>query len=158
MSGELELVWDGQRADLNFAGGDFVTGGGLESAILISIFSHARAPVELTPDLRPEQRGGWWAEDPAEPLGSLLWLTNRAKQTPETLARAREYVFNALAWLLANDIVQRYDVTTEYVSAGAMLITVTLARGDARRWSRAWNDALDTIYAAGNIRLQLATA
>jgi len=157
MSGELQLVFDGSQSDIAFANGDFEAGGGLEGAILISVFTHARAPAELTPDLRPDQRGGWWADEPAQPLGSLLWLTNRAKAIPETATRAQGWVRDALQWLINEQIVERLDVAV-VLNGKRLEITVTLVRGRATRWSRAWNSALDALYAAGNINLRLTTA
>lgn len=157
MSGELDLVWVDWAADINFANGDFVPGGGLETALLISLFTHARADAALAPELEPQDLGGWWGEDLGDPFGSLLWLTNRAKRLPETAARAQEWVRNALAWLTREGIVERVDVTTDYVE-GILEITITLVRGRARRWSRAWEAALNATYTAGQLKLQLLAA
>lgn len=157
LGGALELAWDGWEADLRRANGDYTTGGGLETAVLVSVFSSARAPVELTADLAPEQRRGWWGEDPADPFGSLFWLTDRATRSQETLVRAREWVQTSLQWLVRLQIAERVTVTAEY-DGEVLVLSATIVRGTARRWARAWDSLRAGTYNAGQTTLRLLTA
>ncbi len=55
-------------------------------------------------------RGGWWFNPQ---FGSRLHLLQRAKNTERTAILAREYVKEALAWLIAARRAVKIDVATE---------------------------------------------
>jgi phage gp46-like protein len=72
---------------------------GLETAVLLSLFSDRIARQD---DVLPsgDDRRGWWADAYAEiegdAWGSRLWLLSREKQTASVLRRAEEYASEAL--------------------------------------------------------------
>ncbi|MDO8933773.1 MAG: phage GP46 family protein [Rhodocyclaceae bacterium] len=86
---------------------------GLETAVVLSLFSDARAREgDVLPagaDLR-----GWWADAYAANVGdrhgSRLWLLARRKQLPEVLAEAKGYAEEALAWMVADGAASRVEV------------------------------------------------
>lgn len=142
---DIALFWDpqGVAADIEVARGALTTDDGLRTAILISLFTDARAGDD---DALPEpgaDRRGWWAN--AFPrnggegeLGSKLWLLGRAKTTAETLARAQDYAREALGWIVADGIAAAVDVSVERqtgVDMERLAIGVTLDRptGPAQR-------------------------
>ena len=88
---------------------------GLTTAVLCSLFTDRRAaPDDLRPGDAPERRG--WALDlfnPDDRWGSKLWLLAREKATGETLARARAYAEEALAWLIEDGLAARVEVLAE---------------------------------------------
>ncbi len=118
---DLALHWDAEAmtGDLALAGRSLAVDDGLRTAILLSLFTDARARADdplPTPDA---DRRGWWgnAHDrdgtAAPELGSRLWLLERSKTTAATLIRAREYATEALSWLVDDGIAERVDVTVE---------------------------------------------
>jgi phage gp46-like protein len=124
----LEL-YDGQ-IDVGFTVGDIAADDGLETAVLISLFSDARAtedmidPIDRDGDLR-----GYWADlDPSDETGSRLWTIRRAKQLQSILARARGYAAESLRWLIDDKVAERVEVQTSYPARGWMLIEVFIYR------------------------------
>lgn len=120
---DIALHWDNAEmtADLRIEDGSLARDAGLRTAILISLFSDARAPDGADLPEPGADRRGWWgdafAADGAAPgehgLGSTLWLLARAKLTPATLAQARRACLDALAWLVADGVAGRVDVAVE---------------------------------------------
>lgn len=124
--------------DLVLAGQDLARDDGLESAVLVSLFTDRRAtPEQIRAGEDRAELRGWWGDfnPPADgdKTGSLLWLLRREKQTRETLARARQYAEQALAWMLEDRVAAAVTVATEYLSMGVMRIVVDIDRPDSDR-------------------------
>ena len=126
---DLTVVIDGQTIPL-----------GLEStqplvrAVVISLFTWRRAHAD--DDLPAEQRMGWWGDSfptvPNDRIGSRLWLLSRAKLLPETLARAKEYAEEALAWLIEDGVAARVDVEVERQGLTTLALGVRIYQEDGR--------------------------
>lgn len=140
-----DAVLGGFDIALNPATGDLVTDDGLTTAVMISLFTDARASADdPLPEPSLPRRGSWGdALDPANPWGSKLWLLVREKCTAETAARARAYAAQALQWLIADRIAARIDVTAAAVPAEhriALAVTLTRPAGEQviYRWRNLW--------------------
>lgn len=94
-------LWDG---DIN----DVVSDPGLETAILISLFSDRRAGnEEIIPDMSGDDRRGWWGDTLTEvPVGSKLWLLSREKTSGTLNALIEEYTVDALKWMITDGIAK----------------------------------------------------
>ncbi|MDI9240731.1 phage GP46 family protein [Lysobacter sp. LF1] len=131
---DIALRFESARSgDLAMDGRDLARDDGLETAALLSLFTDRRATVEQLPtgfDLRDLR--GWWGDSVAEvtgdQFGSLLWTLAREKQTTETLAKARGYVEQALAWMVEDRVTGQVSVATQYVARGVMRIDVEIER------------------------------
>lgn len=136
---DIALQFDDYRGgDLVLAGQDLARDDGLETAVLISLFTDRRAtPEQLRPGDDQNDLRGWWGDyNPpvdGDQSGSLLWLLQREKQTRETLARARQYCEQALAWLIEDRVATAVRVTTEYGAPGIMHIGIEIDRPGADR-------------------------
>lgn len=121
---------------------DLARDDGLETAVIISLFSDRRVTREEAARDDTDLRG-WWG-DAADPLvdgdliGSKLWLLNREKSTDETLARAREYCLEALQWLIDEKVAKTIEVETSFVTEGRVskdlmqiMIRITRPEGDS---------------------------
>ena len=99
--------------DLQIKDGDLRPETGLETAILLSLFSDRRATVEQLPDLEESKRG-WWADDVSDPIedkwGSLLWIVERAKITNDLTARIEDFVRESLDWMIIDGVAERINV------------------------------------------------
>ncbi|MGL6223897.1 MAG: phage GP46 family protein [Steroidobacteraceae bacterium] len=129
----------------DFAGGDLFLDGqdlarddGLESAVLVSLFTDRRATLEqIRAGDDPADLRGWWGDYRAavdgDQIGSHLWLLRREKQTAEVLSRARQYAEQALAWMIEDKVAKSVTVTTEYGQAGWLLIESIIERPNGSR-------------------------
>ncbi len=129
---DLALVYDVelQSADIAVADGLLQLDGGLRTAVLISLFTDARADdADLLPTAGDDRRG-WWADTFAlaegDRTGSRLWLLSREKATNKTLERARGYSRDALTWLMEDGIASSIEVATSWQALGVMRIDVDL--------------------------------
>lgn len=145
---DAALVWNANawHGDIVIENGAVVLDGGLRTAILISLFTDARAPDDAPLPEESADRRGWWGDDfnpfeaqlraQASQTGSLLWLLARSKITQATINRAREYAIAALQWLLTDGIASRVDVQVEAQDRQRLAIRVELDRpqGPAREF------------------------
>lgn len=97
----------------------------LEQAVIVSLYSDARAGADDSPPDGTANRRGWWQDND---FGSRLWLLRRSKPTLSTVAAARGYVEAALAWLVEQGIATRVDVTAERQGLDRIAVEVTIAR------------------------------
>ncbi len=150
---DIALTWDATQwsGDAALIAGDLATDDGLRSAMIISLFTDARArPDDELPQAGADPRG-WWGDcgnaDPIDRMGSRLWLLDRAKLTPAVALRARDIVLEALNWLLSDGVVRELTIETAILpvgpsrGSGALAITaiVTRPEGPARqRYDFVW--------------------
>lgn len=117
--GEADWALAGPEETLNVGG--LAARRALETAVILALFTDRRVPDEHPlAYLADGDPRGWWgdgvdvrSEDGEEPLGSLLWLLERAPLTlpggtPIALW-ARQFALDALAPLLRKGAVVRID-------------------------------------------------
>ena len=131
---DIGLVQDDLgRWDIALDGYDLARDDGLETAVVISLFSDRRATVEQVPAELPKDdlRGYWGDVRPqveGDTTGSLLWLLSREKETASTLSRARQYAREGLQWMLDDRVATRIDVAASYLRRGVMLLAIDIYR------------------------------
>lgn len=115
---------------------------GLRTAILISLFTDARAPDAAVLPHEDADRRGWWGNGfPTETdareseLGGLLWLLEREKITPAAIARARDAAYAALRWFVTDRIASAIRINIEVQQRKRLALSVELDRptGPARQ-------------------------
>lgn len=81
-------------------------------AVVISLFTWRRA--DPNDDLDNEQRFGWWADQFSpkvnDRIGSKLWQLQRKKITDELILTAKEYIEQALKWMIEDGICKAVEV------------------------------------------------
>jgi len=125
------LSWGATGADVTVLNADLVTDDGLQTAVVISLFTDRRVTAEELPDGETDLRGFWGDVSPpvaGDKLGSKLWLLAREKATTDVLARAREYAEESLAWLVEDQVASSVTVTTEYLRPGLMAMAIIINR------------------------------
>jgi phage gp46-like protein len=142
---DLKLTWDAglTSADLSVENNDLVTDDGLQTAIMLSLYTDRRAdPGDVLPPGETDRRGWWGDAVSPDPIGSRLWLLDRTPQSSEVLARAQTYAEESLAWLVADRVASRVDVVTEFFASGSLGISVTVHRPSfdptTYRYGKAW--------------------
>jgi len=100
--------------------GDLTNENGLETAVIVSLFTNRRAKDDdILPDPTSLDKQGWWG-DQASPdvandqIGSRIWVyMDRAKTTQETLIQVKQAAEEALQWLIEDKVAVKVEVETE---------------------------------------------
>lgn len=152
---DLKLSWVEGQLDLTIENGQLATDRGLVTMVLISLFSDGRAKPDQV--LAPDQQDlrGWWAEDPADPYGSLLWTLRRSKHVQETANQVRDYVLHALGHFLRQQIASSLEVECRWQRDDVLEISIAMARGNARRWQYLWDGLRAETLQVGGVLLKL---
>lgn len=105
---------------------------GLETAVIISLFTDRRANADdVIPDGSTDRRG-WFGdafnENDHDQIGSRLWLLSREKQLSSVLVRAKEYAQEALQWMIDDGVAQSIDVTASNPRTGILALAVSIYR------------------------------
>lgn len=117
--------------DLVLSGFDLARDDGLETSVIISLFTDRRAtPEQIPAELPPDDLRGYWGDlsPTTAATGSLLWLLAREKHLPVPRARAEQYCREALQWMIDDLIATRVVVAAEYAGMGVMLLTIDIYR------------------------------
>ncbi|WP_310630830.1 phage GP46 family protein [Paraburkholderia sp.] len=115
---DISVIWDvdNSRGDWLFVAPALVTGDDLQSAVLVSLFTDRLAnDDDSIPDGTGDPRGWWGDIGEDKPIGSRLWLLDRSKQTQEVLNLARDYIIEALQWMVDDGVIASMDVQTQWV-------------------------------------------
>lgn len=117
MAKDVKIIWDNtlSEGDIKFENEDLTREEGLETAVIISLFLDRRADEDDELD-NPEDKRGWWGdnlEDNGDQIGSKLWLLDRAKTDQETINKAKDYIYEALEWMLDDEVIADMDVIVE---------------------------------------------
>lgn len=122
MAKDIRIVWDIglMEGEFTFDSNiqDLESDEGLETAVIISLFSDRRAKIDdPLPDPNNSDRRGWWGdlisdiED--DQIGSRLWLLDREKTTESVLVRAKEYAEESLQWIIVDGVAAKVAVIAE---------------------------------------------
>lgn len=125
---DVAITWDAfaQEGVISFdpATNDLRSDDGLTTAVIISLFTDARAndddvlPDSLAGEQFPDRRGCWMdetSEKENDSIGSRLWLLERSAITPEVLVASRQYVLEALQWMVDDGIASEIQCVTEQI-------------------------------------------
>ncbi len=127
----IALEWNDkfQAADLVSTGNGLARDDTLATAIIVSLFTDARArPDDGLPSGESDRRG-WVGDTLAEDgdrIGSRLWLLRRAKQTEETRRRAVDYAREALAWIVRRGMARTIEVSAQWVAPGRLALAIAV--------------------------------
>lgn len=139
MNGDALFAWNPELgvADFILQNGDIATDAGLETAVIISLFSDRRAPdadVFATPQDDPR---GWWGDTvpnmEGDYIGSRLWLLGREKNDLTVSARAEEWAREALQWMIEDRVVSGVTVEASQPGGGVLLIEIKIDRPGKER-------------------------
>lgn len=132
---DLSLNWCETFYDIQMRNQDLDVEQGLRTAVIISIFTDARANEEELPIGETSRRGYWgdlFPDVERDRIGSRLWLLERSKETEEVRVTARQYCLEALQWMIEDGIAASIDVSTSFVSRGRMLIDIKIRRPEGQ--------------------------
>lgn len=145
--GDIALQWGEFEAVMALASNDIATDEGLQTAVIISLFSDRQAENS---DILPEgetYRRGWYGDAVPEierdKIGSKLWLLSREKQMPIVLRRAEEYATESLQWLIEDMVATNVRVVATNPGMGILHLQVDITRPSGNavtfRYDYNWN-------------------
>jgi len=142
--GDVASIWQNNAAaadwEMIIPGGPALKAGqDLDTALLISLFSDGLAAADDSiPDGTTDRRG-WWGDDT---LGSKLWLLQRAKLTADIPLRCKDYITDALQWMLDDGVVASIETTTAIQLPNILAAQIQLYRQNglliARNFAWVW--------------------
>lgn len=102
----------------------------LTRAVVISLFTHRRAD----PDDNVDVPMGWWGDTwpvvANDRYGSKLWLLQRSKLTNALVNTVRNYLREALQWMLDDGVVSRIDIDIQRTGINELGNKIVLWRRD----------------------------
>jgi phage gp46-like protein len=130
---DIALEMGRYSGDIVVGDTDLARDDGLETSVIISLFTDRRAESDqLPPEFPADDLRGWWGDVyplvEGDQTGSLLWLLYREKQTDTTRTRAQQYAEESLAWLTEDQIAERVIVRASYVATGWLLLEIDIVR------------------------------
>lgn len=134
------------RADLA-RDGSFVTTGELRTAVILSLFSDARARDEDGVD--KSLRRGWWGDTyptvAGDQWGSRLWTLRRRGATRRALELARKYAAEALQWMIDDGVASQIDIEAELHRPSTLALAVRIRRPGTQvhQWEDVWEGEMD---------------
>lgn len=133
-TGDIALILNplDNTIDIGVANNDLVTDAGIQTAVLISLFTNQRTTEDDPPPDEQSGLGGWWGDqfqaNPNDLIGSKLWLLRRAKTEQDTLNRAEEYSKEALQWMIDDGVAQTVDCSASYDQNKALILSINITK------------------------------
>ncbi len=118
--------------NINILGNDLERDPGLETSILISLFSNKRADVSDTLPDRSGDLQGWWGDTSTDKIGSKLWTLRRSSLTPDVPAKTELICIDALNWMVEDGVAKSIDVSTETIDKDRLLISIKVEQPDGQ--------------------------
>jgi phage gp46-like protein len=135
-----------QQADLDVSAGRIVEDDGMETSILISLFTDRIA--DAGDDIVSTDKRGWWGDSypdtSGDKTGSKLWQLMQGKLTQDARKKAIKHTEDALAWMVEDKVASKVTASAEWLQDGShkigLKLTVEIQKPDevAPRWKRTW--------------------
>lgn len=105
---------------------------GLETAVLLSLFTDRRVAQSEVPD-GDESKRGWWgdlvSDIPGDQIGSKLWILERSKLLNATAQATQTRAEQALAWMIEDGVAESVGVVVT-IDGQVMNIKVSIKKPD----------------------------
>jgi len=134
---DLSFIFTGLDTDLGLLLDDINTDEGLETAVSISLFTDRRASnddvllYDFLADGTDDKRGCWidsYPEVGNDLIGSRLWLLFREKSEQAVVNRAKEYIAQALQWMLDDGVAKSVTSDVRFINRETLQIKVFITR------------------------------
>lgn len=128
---DIRTVWveNTQEGAWKITAGDLESGGDLQTAMIISLFTDRRARRD--DEIDGNDRRGWWGDTGNHyDIGSRLWLLKRQKLTTTVARRAEDYTREALQWLLDDGVVGAVDIHAQIIWPSGLVVHIRYHRPD----------------------------
>lgn len=134
------IGWDNAsgEGDLCLLDADIQGDDGLQTAVLVSLFTDRRAAPDELPAGETDRRG-WWGDQLSpddDEIGSKLWFLDRRKQDAELPSEASAWSREALQWMLDDEVAREVETSAAWRARGELRLNVrvTLPDGSLREF------------------------
>lgn len=127
--------------------GDLVADDGLETAVIISLFSDRRITDDQLP-LGQISKRGWWgdlfSEVDQDLTGSRFWILQREKRITATLRRFEDYAKEALAWMVEDGVAASVTAVASYNERNYLFLDIVIKKpkGNSFNYRVNWDSQL----------------
>ena len=142
---DIKLTWDVDVleaiAQFLVADNDVEMDAGLQTSVIVSLFTDARADVD---DKLPDSNGGrrgWWgdatSDKTGDSVGSKLWIHERDKLNDQLLLDIQKRAKDALKWMEDEGLAKSIVVNTErlHLDSGdySVALSVEITKPDGKK-------------------------
>lgn len=135
---DVRLTLTPTGGDLSLKDGDLELDQGLETAVLVSVLSEARAPDLDQLDTLATNPRGFWPDTSRDRFGSLLWQLEREKRLPKTAQAARDAAIASLGWMVEDGVAGALEAQASFDAQGVLDLDVQIARGSSKKYAGLW--------------------
>ena len=124
---------------LRLIDGDLESDDGLETAVIISLFTNRRVPKAEIPEGLITQEG-WWGDIfpdvETDQIGSTLWTFSRSKFNPAIIPPIEDAMRDSLNWMIDDGLAQAIDATASFSPVDdtsqnrCLLLSVSITKPD----------------------------
>lgn len=126
-----DTVDDAGPAEVRITGYDLHRDPGLETTVLISLFSDARAREQDEMPQGFKNRSGWFGSLVSDvEIGSRLWLLCRSVVDEVTLRHVERYCKDALQWMVDDNMIDDVEAVAARESLNQINFSVKITRPD----------------------------
>lgn len=143
---DIALKIQGQSFNVAILNGDLEQDEGLETAVILSLFTNRRVTDEELPDGTTNKQGYWgdkYAQVNGDKMGSRLWTLERSKRLTETLRRAEDFAKEALQWLIEDGVATSIEASAVFApgTTNAWILDIQIQRppGRTSRYQVLWD-------------------
>lgn len=122
--------------DLRQEAGDLLGDNGLETAVIIALFTDKRVTEEQLPSFTDDKRGWWGDMIPVidrDQVGSRLWTLDRSKITNETLRLHEDYAKEALQHFIEDGVATAVNVEANYNEHFHLVLDIGIIRPENKK-------------------------
>lgn len=138
---DIGLFFEDEVINIKLENGDLVADSGLETAILISLFSDQRVTEDELPKGNISKRGYWGDLYEDDKIGSKLWVYDRGKVNLETLTNMEKAAEDSLNWLITDGVAKSITIEGEFINNGINLQIEVTKQDDIKNLFKVfWNE------------------
>lgn len=121
--------------DLKTTGEDIEEENGLETAIIISLYT----------DRRVENKNGFWGDSLGDgEWGSKIWTLRRETLNPKIQKKLEEYAKDSLKWLIDDKVAKSITVSSEIINPMSIHLLIKIIRPNGSvlgyRFNNIWGE------------------
>jgi len=125
--------------------GDLKADDGLQTMVLISLFTDQRVTEDELPQGHTSKRGYWgdmFPEVEGDQIGSKLWTFDREKLTLTTITNIERGAENSLAWMIEDNLAKSVAVSASRDEFNRLILSVNITKpdGETNKYGFLWDN------------------